>query len=79
MRAQDKELVEHMYAVANKLVREIDPVGEYTFGFHHPYVNSVPHLHMHALIHPFNNWFKKDIECNQLTFVSPEKIIKKLK
>ncbi|CAG9312490.1 unnamed protein product [Blepharisma stoltei] len=77
LKRSDIELIEHMRQVGERLLRNIDPNGEYVFGFHHPLCNSIPHLHMHAIVLPLKSWSGK-VEISKPIFITPEKVIAKL-
>lgn len=49
------DLIKRMKAKAIQILREIEPKGEFRFGFHEPPMNTVNHLHLHGFILPFEN------------------------
>jgi hypothetical protein len=52
--------------------------GDHVLGFHHPPINSIDHLHMHAILKPIFHLKSKLSYSKYLWFITPDQVISRL-
>ncbi|CAG9335449.1 unnamed protein product [Blepharisma stoltei] len=72
-------LIERMWEIGLRLLKERKPGEQYYFGFHVPPRNSIDHLHLHCIVLPIKNLCDRLSHNNWLWLMSPKDVIAKLK
>lgn len=78
LKSQDLDLLKYMKGIAESFKPKFSPAAQWRYGFHHPFCNSIQHLHLHAMALPYKSVIKGKLLYNKITFIEIDRAIKDL-
>lgn len=72
------DLIQKMENIARSILSSLSDSVQ-VIGFHHPPINSIDHLHMHAIVKPIFNLKSRLSYSKYLWFITPYQVISRLR